>query len=126
MSTEKLVHVHGESVRIGIHLAALFYTNARQPVDMVSRIANSRAQHVIMNEFPLETLAKSVQERQERRRTCAQRAMEVLLARSGEPELLTRSKLEHIAAQAYQLAAAMESEESVSASIDSLDPSKQP
>jgi len=114
------IHLHGESVRMGVHLATLMYTQKAQPVDVINRIVASRPPNIAIAEFPLETIGAAVRDKQTCRRVVALRAMEVLLAKSGDPDLMTKDTLAKIATMAWQLASAMEAEEGVSTTLDSL------
>lgn len=113
-------HIHGESARWGVRLACHMFQGKAPPDDAVTRILNTRPEHIQVAEFALEALSTVHRERQERRRTYAVRAMEVLLHRITDSTLLTAADLEKIAAQSWRLAAMMEREEEVSASLDSL------
>jgi hypothetical protein len=117
----EIMHVHGDSMRVGIRLASIVYTNAMPPEDVVKRIADTRPTHLIVNEFPMASIKEAVREKQERRRIYAKSAMEVLLHKSGDALLMTRDDLEKVANQAWALAGFMEEQEHVSASLDSIE-----
>lgn len=122
MTDPKHAHVHAESVRVGIRLSIIAYTGHAKPPpeDVVRRILDSRPAHMILNEFPLETITNVHRERQAQRRATALRAMEVLLAKAGDSSLMSAEDLEKIATRAWRMAAYMEAQENVSATMDSL------
>ncbi len=121
MADEAIMHVHGDSVRVGIRLASLRFTSRIPAEDQVRQIQDTRPPNVVLAEFPLQTITALVRERQHRRRETAQHAMTIMLSRMSEFTSLSQEAIETIAMKAYQMAAAMESQESVSASLDSMD-----
>lgn len=125
MSDDQVLHVHGDSVRVGIRLAVIRYTNKLPPEDQVRMIQDTRPPNVVLSEFSMIAITNMVRERQERRRQMAKDAMTVILARSAsEFTSLSQEEIERIAMKAWQMAAAMEAQESVSASLDTMDPAK--
>jgi hypothetical protein len=114
------INTHGDSLRVGIRLAALRYTSKIPADDVVEQIAKSRPPNVILNEFPLDVIAQVPRERQERRRVCARDALIVMLHHAGDPLMLTQSDIEKLTIKAWQLAAAMESQEDVSYALGQL------
>lgn len=115
------LHAHGDSLRIGIRLAMVVYTNKLPPEDVVRTIVATRPANLIINEFPMASIKEAVKEKQDRRRIYAKSAMEVLLHKSGDALLMTRDDLEKVANQAWALAGFMEEQEHVSASLDSIE-----
>jgi len=118
------IHVHGDSVRLGIRLAMIRFTNRTPPEDQVRQIEGTRPAHVILTEFPLVAITNLVRDRQHRRREVAMHSMQIMLSRMSEFATMSQESLEMIATKAWQMAAAMETQESVSASLDSMDPAK--
>jgi hypothetical protein len=114
------IQTHAESLRVGIRLASLRYTNKIPPDDVVEQIAKSRPPNVILNEFPLDVIAQVPRERQDRRRACARDALTVMLHHAGDPLMLTQSDIEKLTIKAWQFAAAMESQEDVSYALGQL------
>jgi hypothetical protein len=121
VTAAKTMHVHGESMRMGARIIAYNYTGKPQPDDMLVRILTAaKPSNVLVDEFPLEVLTQAHQIRKSERRRLAERAMEILLAKAGEPDLITRDMLEAIASKAWLLASLMEGQENLSIQLDSL------
>jgi hypothetical protein len=115
------VHIHAHSMLMGARIIAYNYTGKPQPDDMLMRIlAAAKPANVVVDDFPIELITMAHQGRKNDRRSVAHRAMEILLSKSGEPELITRDALESMATKAWQIAAMMEAQEAVSTQLDSL------
>jgi hypothetical protein len=119
------LHVHGDSVRVGIRLASIRFTNKLPAEDQVRMIQDTRPANMIVTEFPIAVITNIVRERQAQRRRTAEQTMLVILSRmSNEFTSLTLEEIDRISAKAWQMAAAMETQEGVSATLDSMDPQK--
>ncbi len=109
-------------MRIGIRLAMIRFTNQRPPEDQVKMIQDMRDPRVIVSEFPLDAISNLVRDKQHRRREAAMHAMQIILARgANEFTSLSQEEIEKIAIKAWQMAAAMEAQEGVSAALDTMD-----
>ncbi len=116
------IYVHGDSLRVGIRLASYRFQNRVPAEDQVIMMQESRPTNVILSEFPMQAISNLYRDKQNRRREYAMHAMQIILAKSGnEFSSLSQEEIERIAIKAWQMASAMESQEAVSASLDSVD-----
>ncbi len=122
--SDSIEHVHAESVRIGIRLAALNFTGTRLPEDKIAQILRTLPVSFMADEFPLSTLTKQHHDLSRARRDCAQRLLEVMLHHAGEAALLSSDESQGLVGKAWRMAMAMEEQEQGQAVLDQLESRK--
>ncbi len=116
------IYVHGDSLRVGIRLACYRFQNRVPAEDQVLMMQESKPSHVIVSEFPMQAISNLYRDKQARRREYAMHAMQIILSKgSSEFTNISQEEIERIAIKAWQMASAMESQEAVSATLDSMD-----
>ena len=110
---------HAPTARVCIQ-KALHVAMRRPPTLPEIESVRAMVVDVHWSETPLGAQDPEAQERLNYRRMTALRAMEMLLAKAGDSTLLSNDGLRKITSQAWTIAGAMEAEENVAASLDSV------